>query len=164
MRRVVVTGLGAVSPLGSGVDPAWARLLAGRSGLRGLPDWAASLPAKIAGIVPDKDVDPEGGFDPDLVVPVKDQRKMDRFILFALVAAAEAIAQAGWAPATAQELERTATVIASGIGGFPAIVDAVRTTDQRGVRRLSPFTVPSFLANLAAGHISIRHGGRARGW
>jgi 3-oxoacyl-[acyl-carrier-protein] synthase II len=141
MRRVVVTGLGAVSPLGSGVDPAWARLLAGRSGLRGLPDWAASLPAKIAGIVPDKDVDPEGGFDPDLVVPVKDQRKMDRFILFALVAAAEAIAQAGWAPATAQELERTATVIASGIGGFPAIVDAVRTTDQRGVRRLSPFTV-----------------------
>lgn len=158
MRRVVVTGLGVVSPLGSGVDTAWARLLAGRSGLRGLPDWAASLPAKIAGIVPDKEEDPESGFNPLLVVPVKDQRKMDRFILFALVAAAEAIARAGWAPADAQALERTATVIASGIGGFPAIVDFVRTTDQRGVRRLSPFTIPSFLANLAAGHISIRHG------
>jgi 3-oxoacyl-[acyl-carrier-protein] synthase II len=158
MRRVVVTGLGVVSPLGSGREIAWARLLAGRSGLRGLPDWAALLPAKIAGIVPDRIEDQEAGFDPHTAVPVKDQRKMDRFILFALVAAAEAIAQAGWAPAIAQELERTATVIASGIGGFPAIVDAVRTTDQRGVRRLSPFTIPSFLANLAAGHVSIRHG------
>ncbi|WP_072393302.1 beta-ketoacyl-ACP synthase II [Hyphomicrobium sp. CS1GBMeth3] len=158
MRRVVVTGLGVVSPLGSGAEIAWARLLAGQSGLRPLPDWAAPLPAKIAGIVLNKDEDPEGGFDPDLAVPVKDQRKMDRFILFALVAAAEAIAQAGWAPADARALERTATVIASGIGGFPAIVDSVRTTDQRGVRRLSPFTIPSFLANLAAGHVSIRHG------
>ena len=83
---------------------------------------------------------------------------MDRFILFALAATAEAIAQAAWAPSDAHSRERTATVIASGIGGFPAIVEAVRTTDQRGVKRLSPFTVPSFLANLAAGHISIRHG------
>jgi 3-oxoacyl-[acyl-carrier-protein] synthase II len=158
MRRVVVTGLDAVSPLGSGAEIAWARLLAGQSGLRGLPGWAASLPAKVAGIVPDKDEVPEGGFDPDQVVPVKDQRKMDRFIQFALVAAAEAIAQARWAPTDARELERTATVIASGIGGFPAIVDSVRTTDQRGVRRLWPFTIPSFLANLAAGHVSIGHG------
>src|SRR3990172_1776506 len=129
MRRVVVTGLGVVSPLGSGAETAWARLLAGQSGLRGLPDWAAPLPARIAGIVPDKGEDPEGGFDPDLAVPVKDQRKMDRFIQFALVAAAEAIAQAGWAPADARARERTATVIASGIGGLPAIVDSVRTTD-----------------------------------
>lgn len=83
---------------------------------------------------------------------------MDRFILFALMAAAEAIAQAQWTPNDAHALERTATIIASGIGGFPAIAEAVRTADQRGVRRLSPFTVPSFLANLAAGHISIRHG------
>ena len=158
MRRVVVTGLGVVSPLGCGADLAWSRLLAGRSGLRALPDWASTLPSKIAGIVPGKDEDAEGGFDADLGAAPKDQRKMDRFILFALVAAAEAIAQAGWAPADAHALERTATVIASGIGGFPAIAEAVRTTDQRGVRRLSPFTVPSFLANLAAGHVSIRHG------
>lgn len=158
MRRVVVTGLGMVSPLGSGAEVAWARLLASRSGLRELPAWASSLPAKIAGIVPDKDEDLEGGFNPDVVIPFKDQRKMDRFIHFALVAAAEAITQAANALADTRELERTATIIASGIGGFPAIVDSVRITDQRGVRRLSPFTIPSFLANLAAGHISIRHG------
>ena len=158
MRRVVVTGLGLVSPLGCGSELAWSRLLAARSGLAALPEWAAALPARVAGIVPAKADDPDGGFDPDLVVPPKDQRRMDRFILFALVATAEAIAQAAWTPSDAHSLERTATVIASGIGGFPAIVEAVRTTDQRGVRRLSPFTVPSFLANLAAGHISIRYG------
>jgi 3-oxoacyl-[acyl-carrier-protein] synthase II len=149
--------MGLVSPLGCGVELAWSRLLAGRSGIRALPAWAATLPARVAGIVPIKAEDPDGGFDPDLGAPPKDQRKMDRFILFALVAAAEAISQAAWTPADAHAMERTATVIASGIGGFPAIVEAVRTTDQRGVRRLSPFTVPSFLANLAAGHISIRH-------
>ena len=158
MRRVVVTGLGLVSPLGCGSELAWSRLLAARSGLAALPEWAATLPARVAGIVPAKADDPDGGFDPDLVVPPKDQRRMDRFILFALVATAEAIAQAAWTPSDAHSLERTATVIASGIGGFPAIVEAVRTTDQRGIRRLSPFTVPSFLANLAAGHISIRYG------
>ncbi|AGK56990.1 3-oxoacyl-(acyl carrier protein) synthase II [Hyphomicrobium denitrificans 1NES1] len=144
--------------MGCGAELAWKRLLAGQSGLRALPEWAASLPARVAGIVPGKDEDANGGFDAILAVPAKDQRKMDRFILFALVAAAEAIAQAGWTPADARALEKTATVIATGIGGFPAIVDAVRTTDHRGVRRLSPFTVPSFLANLAAGHVSIRHG------
>ena len=158
MRRVVVTGLGLVSPLGCGSELAWSRLLAARSGLAALPEWAATLPARVAGTVPTTADDPAGGFDPDLVVPPKDQRRMDRFILFALVAAAEAIAQAAWTPSDAHSLERTATIIASGIGGFPAIVEAVRTTDQRGIRRLSPFTVPSFLANLAAGHISIRYG------
>lgn len=158
MRRIVVTGLGAVSPLGCGVELVWSRLLAGGSGLRALPEWAASVPARVAGLVPGKAEDPQGGFDPDPVVSPKDQRKMDRFILFALVAAAEAIAQAGWTPADALAAERTATSIATGIGGFPAIVDAVRTTDQRGVRRLSPFTVPSFLPNLAAGHVTMRHG------
>ena len=159
MRRIVVTGLGAVSPLGCGVELVWSRLLAGQSGLRALSEKiSADLGARIAGLVPDKTDDADGGFDPDAVVARKDQRKMDRFILFAMVAAAEAIAQAGWAPADAQSLERTATVIASGIGGFPAIVEAVRITDARGIRRLSPFTVPSFLVNLAAGHISIRYG------
>jgi len=158
MRRIVVTGLGLVSPLGCGSELVWSRLLAARSGLTALPEWAAALPARVAGIVPTKANDADGGFDPDLVVPPKDQRRMDRFIPFALVAAAEAIAQAAWTPSDPHSMERTATVIASGIGGFPAIVEAVRTTDQRGVKRLSPFTVPSFLANLAAGHISIRYG------
>lgn len=158
MRRIVVTGLGLVSPLGCGVELAWSRLIAGRSGLSALPEWAASLPAKVAGLVPAKAQDMEGGFDPEKAAPAKDHRKMDRFILFALLAAAEAVVQAGWHPADAHEADRTATIIASGIGGFPAMVEAVRITDQRGVRRLSPFTIPSFLANLAAGQISIRHG------
>ena len=159
MRRIVVTGMGAVSPLGCSVELIWSRLLAGRSGLRSLPATiSADLAARVAGMVPSRADDNEGGFDPDAAVPRKDQRKMDRFILFAMVAAAEAIAQAGWTPADAHALERTATVIASGIGGFPAIVEAVRTTDQRGIRRLSPFTVPSFLANLAAGQVTIRYG------
>ncbi|PZU87269.1 MAG: beta-ketoacyl-[acyl-carrier-protein] synthase II [Chelatococcus sp.] len=159
MRRIVVTGMGVVSPLGCGTELVWQRLLAGRSGLRRLPDSIVeTLPAKIAGVVPSREEDAEGGFDPDAAVPPKDQRKMDRFILFALAAAQEAIAQAGWHPQGEAAQERTATVIATGIGGFPAIAEAVRTVDQRGARRLSPFTIPSFLANLAAGHVSIRHG------
>ena len=159
MRRIVVTGMGAVSPLGCGVEAIWSRLIAGRSGLRAVPtSFGADLHARVAGIVPDKAEDNEAGFDPDIAVARKDQRKMDRFILFAMTAAAEAIAQAGWTPEDAASRERTATVIASGIGGFPAIVEAVRTTDTRGIRRLSPFTVPSFLVNLAAGQISIRYG------
>jgi 3-oxoacyl-[acyl-carrier-protein] synthase II len=158
-RRIVVTGMGVVSPLGCGVEAAWARLLAGRSGLRALSDNAgADLTARVVASVPDITEDPEAGFDPDRAAPRKDQRKMDRFILFALMAADEAIAQAKWTPEDTPSRERTATIIGSGVGGFPAIADAVRMTDVRGVRKLSPFTVPSFLVNLAAGQISIRHG------
>ncbi len=118
----------------------------------------ADLPAKIGGMVPSLEEDPEAGFDPNTVFAPKDQRKVDRFILYGLAASQEALSQARWAPTSETDRLRTATVIASGIGGFPAITDAVRTVDQRGVRRLSPFTVPSFLVNLAAGQISIRHG------
>jgi len=159
MRRVVVTGVGVVSPLGVGAEAAWARLLAGRSGITRLPaELAPDVPAQVAGRVLSMTEDPEAGFDIDASVPGKDQKKMDRFIAFAIAAADEAIGQAGWAPQDEVERTRTATVIATGIGGFPAIAEAVRTTDQRGVRRLSPFTVPAFLANLAAGWVSIRHG------
>jgi 3-oxoacyl-[acyl-carrier-protein] synthase II len=158
MRRIVVTGMGAVSPLGCGVELSWRRLLAGQSGLRPLPEWSQALPARIAGLVPDKVDDADGGFDPAQAAAPKDQRKMDRFILFALLATAEAVAQAGWTPQGAAALERTATIIASGVGGFPAMAEAVRITEQRGPRRLSPFTIPSFLANLAAGHVSIKYG------
>jgi 3-oxoacyl-[acyl-carrier-protein] synthase II len=151
--------MGAVSPLGCGVETNWVRLLAGQSGIRLLPEaMTADLAAKVGGQVPDLADDIEGGFDPDKAASRKDQRKMDRFIMFALMAADEAIAQAGWTPTDARAKQRTATIVASGIGGFPAIADAVRTTDNKGIRRLSPFTVPSFLVNLAAGHISIRHG------
>ncbi len=160
-RRVVITGLGTVSPLGCGTDLVWSRLTAGRSGLRRLPDATVpDVPAKVAGVVPSLAEDPEGGFDLDRVVAGKDQKKMDRFIQFAMVAADEALAQAGWHPTSERERERTATVVASGVGGFPAMIEAANITTTRGVRRLSPFTVPSFLVNLAAGQISIRYGFR----
>lgn len=159
--RIVVTGVGTVSPLGCGTEAVWARLLAGRSGLSLLPaevsDGVGSL---IAGQVPDRAEDPEAGYDPLVAIAAKDLKKMDRFIEFALVAAKEALYQAGWQPTSEAQRERTATIIASGVGGFGAIAEAVRTTDARGPRRLSPFTAPSFLANMAAGNVSIQHGFR----
>ncbi|MCD9570077.1 beta-ketoacyl-ACP synthase II [Pseudomonas protegens] len=158
-KRIVVTGMGAITPLGCGVEQVWRRLLAGQSGIRSLPEeLIGELSTTIGGQVPDSLQDPEAGFDPDQLLAPKEQRKMDRFILFALAAAEEALAQAGWKPDTAEAQERTATIIASGVGGFPAIAEAVRTTDSKGPRRLSPFTIPSFLSNMAAGHVSIRHG------
>ncbi|CND86509.1 beta-ketoacyl-ACP synthase II [Yersinia kristensenii] len=158
MRRVVITGMGVISPLGCGIDAVWQRLLAGQSGIRVLPDdIVGDLSAKIGGQVPTIADDPEAGFDPDKAVAPKDQKKMDRFIEFAMAAADEAIAHAGWQADSEDKQERTATIIGSGIGGFPSIANAVRTTDNRGPKRLSPFTVPSFLVNLAAGHVSIKH-------
>jgi len=150
-KRIVVTGMGIVSPLGMGCETVWQRLLAGQSGITRLGDeFVADLACKVGGMVPD--------FDPAVAAEPKDQKKMDRFALFALAAAQEALDQAGWHPATEDERQRTATIVASGIGGFGAVVEAVRTTDGRGPRRLSPFTVPGFLANMAASQISIRHG------
>ncbi|MBY5619893.1 beta-ketoacyl-ACP synthase II [Rhizobium leguminosarum] len=159
MDRIVVTGMGLVSPLGTGVEPAWKRLLDGGSGLRVLAeDIVGELSAKVGGIVAGIAEDAEAGFDPDRYITPKDQKKMDRFIHFAMAAAEEAVRQAGWMPTDEGERERTATIIASGVGGFPAIAEAVRIGETRGVRRLSPFTVPSFLVNLAAGQVSIRYG------
>ncbi|TQS70007.1 beta-ketoacyl-ACP synthase II [Rhodobacteraceae bacterium] len=158
MRRIVITGMGAISPLAVGAEMSWRRLLDGKSGIDRLPDeMVADLPVKIGGRVPLVQNDPEAGFDPDRVLDPKEQRRVDRFILFAMAAADEALAQAGWHVHTQAQRLRTATVIASGVGGFPAIAQAVRTVDQRGARRLSPFTIPSFLVNLAAGQIAIRH-------
>ncbi|ULT73383.1 beta-ketoacyl-ACP synthase II [Pseudomonas sp. BC42] len=158
-KRIVVTGMGAITPLGCGVEQVWQRLLAGQSGIRQLPEeFIQGLSTTIGGQVPDSLQDPQAGFDPDRLLTPKEQRKMDRFILFALAAAEEALAQAQWKPDNAAAQERTATIIASGVGGFPAIADAVRTSDSKGPRRLSPFTIPSFLSNMAAGHVSIRHG------
>lgn len=157
--RIVITGMGIASPLGCGIEPVWQRLLAGKSGLRHLPDEMVSdLPAKVGGVVPTIEEDADAGLNPDAIVSPKDQRKMDRFILLALAATEEALQQAQWQPTTTEQQERTATIIASGVGGFPAIAEAVRTADARGTRKLSPFTIPSFLVNLAAGHVSIKYG------
>ncbi|WP_431480586.1 beta-ketoacyl-ACP synthase II [Pseudomonas thivervalensis] len=158
-KRIVVTGVGIVGPLGCGVEEVWQRLLAGRSGIRILPDdITEGTGVAVGGQVPSLEEDASAGYDPERVISAKDRKKMDRFIEFALVAADEALAQANWHPTEAADQERTATIISSGVGGFGAIADAVRTTDARGPRRLSPFTAPAFLANMAAGHVSIRHG------
>ena len=156
--RVVVTGMGLVSPLGNGVEVSWSRLLAGRSGVRRLSDEIVpDVASKVGGVVPSQDED-EAGFAADRVIPPKDQKRMDRFIQFAIGAADEALVQSGWQPRSDKDRERTATVIASGIGGFPVMMQAAETVASVGTRRLSPFTVPAFLVNLAAGHVSIRHG------
>ena len=160
-KRIVVTGMGIVSPLGCGVSHVWQSLLQGNSGISRLADEVVDdIPCKVAGQVPSIEEDPQYGFDPLVAIPAKERKKMDRFIEFALVAAKEALTQANWFPQDQAKKDRTATVIATGIGGFNEIANAVRTTDDRGPRRLSPFTIPSFLANLAAGHVSIAHGFR----
>ncbi|MGR3783307.1 MAG: beta-ketoacyl-ACP synthase [Albimonas sp.] len=154
---IVVTGLGAVSPLGVGMEAAWRGLMAGRSGIRRNDRFDTSdYACRIAGLVPGRD-EPDG-LDPLDHVDGKDLRKMDFFIVYALAAAAQALSQSGWAPDEAEPLSRTATVIGTGVGGVPAMTGAMDTIRTRGPRRLSPFVVPSFLPNLAAGWISIRHG------
>jgi len=159
MREVVITGMGLVTPLGQGVAGNWRRLLAGLSGIRRIARFPVDdLGARIAGMVPGREADPEHGFDPETAAPAKDRRKMDSFIQYALAAAAEAMQQAGWAPQDERARERAGCIVATGIGGFPAIAQATRTVAQDGPRKLSPFVIPSFLGNLAAGHISIRWG------
>lgn len=158
-KRIVVTGTGIVGPLGCGVERVWQRLLDGRSGIGKLPaEISEGTGVAVGGQVPGLEQDASGGYQPELVIPAKERKKMDRFIEFALIAAQEALEQAWWRPLSEAQQQRTATIIASGVGGFGAMAEAVRTTDQRGPRRLSPFTAPSFLANMAAGHVSIRHG------
>jgi 3-oxoacyl-[acyl-carrier-protein] synthase II len=122
-------------------------------------DIVPDIDCKIVGIVPSREQSVHG-FDLDAIVPIKDQKKMGRFIQFGLEAARQAIKQAAWEPTSDGERERTATIIASGIGGFSGITNAARIVEASGAKRLSPFTVPGFLINLAAGHISIRHGFR----
>lgn len=157
--RIVVTGTGIVGPLGCGTEIVWSRLLAGNSGIRTLPaDVSDGTGTTVGGRVPTLDEDSQGGYDPERVIAAKERKKMDRFIEFALVAAHEALAQAGWQAVDEHQKQRTATIIASGVGGFDVIAEAVRTTDQRGPRRLSPFTAPSFLANMAAANVSIANG------
>jgi 3-oxoacyl-[acyl-carrier-protein] synthase II len=158
MRRVVVTGMGLVTPLGIGLERNWSRLTAGESGIRAIQSFEVSdLPAKIAAQVPRGDT-AAGLFDADDWVAPKDQRKMDGFIVFALAAAAQAVEDAGWLPDSEEARERTGVMIGSGIGGLPGITDGALTLHERGPRRLTPFFIPANLINLASGHVSIRYG------
>jgi 3-oxoacyl-[acyl-carrier-protein] synthase II len=160
MRRVVVTGLGIISPLGVGVENVWRQILAGRSGISGIQSFDVSdLPAKIAGQVPRGDT-ASGLFNADDYVPVKEQKKMDTFIVFAIAAAQEAVADSGWVPPDDEARERTGVMVGSGIGGLNYIYDTSVTLHERGPRRISPFFIPASLINEASGHISINFGFR----
>jgi 3-oxoacyl-[acyl-carrier-protein] synthase II len=158
MRRVVVTGLGLVTPLGIGVENVWKRLLNSESGIGAIQSFDVSdLPAKIAGQVPRGET-AEGKFNADDWVPPKDQRKMDDFIIFAIGAATQAVSDSGWTPTDEESLERTGVMIGSGIGGLPGISETSLTLHEKGPRRVSPFFIPSCLINLASGQVSIKYG------
>ena len=158
MRRVVITGLGAVSPLANGAEATWKRLIRSESGLRTITGFDISdLPAHVAGQVP---CDPavENYFNVDDYVSSNDQRKMDRIIVYGIAAAAQAIQDAGWHPSDEEEKERTGVIIGSGIGGLSQIYDTSLTLNTQGTRRVSPFFIPASLINLVSGHVSIQHG------
>jgi 3-oxoacyl-[acyl-carrier-protein] synthase II len=158
MRRVVVTGMGLVTPLGIGFERVWSRLLAGESGIGAIQSFDVSdLSSRVAGQVPRGERD-EGLFNADDWVPPKDQRRMGDFIIFAMAAAVQAVEDSGWQPDKAEECERTGVMIGSGIGGLPGIAEATVTLQERGPRRVSPFFIPSCLINLASGNVSIRYG------
>ena len=160
MRRVVVTGLGTVCPLGVGVGHVWRRLIGGESGIGAIQTFDTSdLSCKIAGQIP-PGVAADGRFDPDEWVEPKDQRKMDRFIVCAIAAAREAVADSGWEPRSDDERNRTGVMIGSGIGGLPGICETSITLHERGPRRVSPFFIAANLINLASGQVSIRFGFR----
>ncbi|HVV27247.1 MAG TPA: beta-ketoacyl-ACP synthase II [Rhizomicrobium sp.] len=158
MRRVVVTGLGLVTPLACGVEESWSRLLAGRSGARAITKFKVDdLPTKIACQVPRGD-GTDGTFNPDQWVDPKEQRRMDDFIIFGLAAARQAVTDSGWQPATEEERCRTGVLIGSGIGGLDGIEQASILVHEKGPRKLSPFFIPGRLINLVSGYVSIEHG------
>ena len=155
-----MTGLGLVSPLASGVEASWSRLLDGKGAAARITRFDADhLATNYACEVP-FGADTEGAFNPDDWMEPKDARKVDPFILFGIAAADMAVADAGWAPERAEDLERTGVLVGSGIGGLGTIFENAKILIERGPRRVSPFFVPSSLINLASGQISIRHGFR----
>ncbi len=158
MRRVVVTGLGMVSPLANGVEPTWKRILNGESGAKKIDAFEVSdLTCQIACMVPRGD-GTNGTFNPDQWMEPKEQRKVDDFIVFAMAAATQALDDANWHPSTEDERCRTGTMIGSGIGGIEGIGEAAVILKERGPRKMSPFFIPGRLINLASGYVSIKHG------
>ena len=158
MRRVVVTGLGMVTPLACGVEPTWARLIAGKSGARKVESFDVSdLPAKIACQVPRGD-GANDSFNADQWMEPKEQRKVDDFIIFAMGAATQALNDAGWKPVSYDDQCNTGVMIGSGIGGLTGIAETAIVLKERGPRRVSPFFIPGRLINLASGYVSIAHG------
>ena len=158
MRRVVITGLGLVSPLGCGVEENWQRLLAGKTGIKKIDEFEVSdLSCQIAGMIPRGD-GTNGTFNPDDWMQKKDQRKVDDFIIYALSAADQAIADADYKPQNDDEAARFGVLVGSGIGGLQGIASTSLLLEEKGPRRVSPFFIPGRLINLAGGYISIKHG------
>lgn len=156
MRRVVVTGLGLLSPFGVGAEQAWKQILAGRSAARPIHQFQTDdLPCKIANSIPREG---EGGYNPDDFLEPKDQRKVGDFIVYGMVAADLALADSGWEPKTEDERCATGVMIGSGIGGIEGISENALILEQRGPRRISPFFIPGNIINLVSGQVSIRHG------
>jgi len=157
MRRVVVTGLGLVTPLACGTEQTWRRLLSGESGIKRIEKFEVSdIPCKIAGQVPRGDGS-DGSFNPDDWMEPKEQRKVDDFILFAMTAAAQALNDAGWHPREYEDQITSGVLIGSGIGGVEGIAETALLLRDRGPRRVSPFFIPGRLINLASGYVSIAH-------
>ena len=158
MRRVVVTGMGMVTPLGCGVDATWTNILAGKSGVVHITDFPVDdLASQIAGQVP-RGSKAEGKFNRDEWMEPKESRKVDDFIVFAMAAADQALEDAGWKPETRDDQIATGVLIGSGIGGLQGIAETAIVLHERGPRRVSPFFIPGRLINLASGQVSIRHG------
>ncbi|MBV9348908.1 MAG: beta-ketoacyl-ACP synthase II [Pseudolabrys sp.] len=158
MRRVVVTGMGMVTPLGSGVEHTWQRLIKGESGAKVVDKFDVSdLACKIACSVPRGD-GANGTFNADQWMSPQDQRKVDDFVIFAMGAATQALNDANWKPSTEDEKTRSGVMIGSGIGGIEGIAETAITLKERGPRRVSPFFIPGRIINLASGYVSIEHG------
>jgi 3-oxoacyl-[acyl-carrier-protein] synthase II len=158
MRRVVVTGMGIACPLGLGVEHVWQRLINSESGIGAIQSFdSKDLPCKVAGQVP-PGVRADGGLDISEWIPIKDQKKMDRFIHLGMVAASEAVEDSGWLPEGEDDRCATGVMIGSGIGGLQTIFAASIPVHEGRARRLSPFFIPSALINLASGHVSIKYG------
>ena len=158
MRRVVITGLGMVTPLACGVEETWQGIVAGKSGIKHVEGFDVSdLPCKIAGIIPRGDGS-DGTYNPDQWMEPKEQRKVDHFIVYAMAAAKQAVEDSGWRPTKDEDQWNTGVMIGSGIGGVEGIAEASLTLKEKGPRRISPFFIPGRLINLASGYVSIEYG------
>jgi len=158
LRRIVITGLGLVTPLGCGVEASWSRLIAGNSGARRIEEFPVEdLSCQIGCFVPRGPLS-EGRFNPDDWMEPKEQRKVDDFIIYAMAAAQQALEDAGWKTDTSHKQECTGVMIGSGIGGLTGIAETSLLLKEKGPRRISPFFIPGRLINLASGYVSIRHG------
>ena len=158
MRRVVITGMGLVSPMGVGVEPSWKRLVEGESGIGPIESFDVSdLPCRIAAHLPAGSRE-DGRWDPEDWLPARDRRKLDPFIIYGMVAADQAVGDSGWEPEDEEGRNRTGVMIGSGIGGLQTIHDASILLQERGPRRISPFFIPSALINLVSGQVSIKYG------